>query len=479
MQHWAKGALRVAVVITVVAVITAAYHLAIHVNPTTIGFTFLIAVLLISAFWGLTLAIAAAVIAAAAFNYFFLPPFGTFAIADPHNWIALAAFLITALVASNLAERARREALDANRRRMEAERLYGFSQHLLTAENLKALLNRIPARIVHDFGFASAALILTDQGELYRSDNATQLDVTQLKSVLPRGQSIASDACQYVPLNVGTRVVGALGVAGGHVSSETLDALASLVAIAIERAGAVESLAKAEASRENERLRGALLDGVAHELRTPLTGILASATALRSDSSLDESQRADLLAVVEEEANRLNRLVGEVAEMSQLDSGAFTLDLQLVSIRTVIDEAVAATRSLLKGHALEIQLGADLPDIRIDAERICQVLRHLLENAAKYAPAGTPICITSELRDHSLVTSVRDQGPGIEAAELQLIFDKFYRGRVQRFKAEGTGMGLAIAKVIVEAHGGMITVSSTPGIGSVFTLTLPASHAQT
>jgi two-component system sensor histidine kinase KdpD len=250
------------------------------------------------------------------------------------------------------------------------------------------------------------------------------------------------------------------------------------VAVAIERASAVEELTKTQAARESEGLRSALLDSVTHEFRTPLTGIKASVTSLLSDSELDAAARKELLTVIDEESDRLNRLVGQAAEMAQLDAHMFTLDLQPHHIRVPIEAALADARSALQEHHVEVDAPLELPRVAMDVGRIREVLMHLLENAGKYSPAGTPIRITAEVQGDKLVTSVADRGPGIEPFEQGLIFDKFYRGRTERYTAQGTGMGLPIAKAIIDAHGGTISVTSQLGSGSVFTFALPLATSR-
>ena len=463
---------RYAFVMGAIAVVTTiAYRL--HVNQTTVALMFLVMVLLTSAYWGLRYALVMAVIATAAFNFFFLPPVGTFTIADPQNWVALFAFLVTALVASNLAERARREAERAKQRRREVERLYGLSQRLLASDNVLELLNSLPGYVQETFSVGSVVAMAADHATVYRSSLDAQFEESVLRSTLLRGEPVTQGGVSYVPLRLGMRTVGALGVAGAELSRETLDALGSLAGLAIERARALEALSKNRAEQEHERLRTALLDSVTHEFRTPLTSIKASITTLLSGAVREESGRRDLLIVIDEETDRLNRLVGEASEMAQLDSGKFKLDLQPHSIREALDPALADSKAALEHHAVETKIAADLPKVRFDLERIREVLMHLLENAGKYSPPAAPVKVTSEVQDAQLVTSVADRGPGIDSFEQTLIFEKFYRGQQQRYMASGTGMGLAIAKVIVEAHGGTISVVSQPGSGSVFSFSLP------
>jgi two-component system sensor histidine kinase KdpD len=460
----------------VVFAIVVAYRHIVGVNPTTVALTFLLGVLIVSASWGLRCAVFMAVVSTLAFNFYFLPPVATFTIADPQNWAALFAFLVTAVIASQLSERARRAARIADERRQEVERLYAFSQQLLSTDNIAELLNAIPGYIVETFDVRAAAIWVANRKDVYRSRLDTSgLETHELQAVAARGEpkfDVQSDV-SFVPLRMGAKVVGSLGVAGATVSRGTLEAAGGLIAIGIERAGAVEKVSKAEASREGEQLRSALLDSVTHEFRTPLTGIKASVTTLLSNPILDDNQRHELLQVIDEESDRLNRLIGEAAEMAQLDANQVELELAPQAIGEAISAAIEKSKALTGQHPVDLQLPTDLPPVRMDIGRIEEVIAQLLENAAKYSPPDAPIHIAGEVRGRMLMTSVADHGPGIDDYEQALIFDKFYRGRDQRLRVQGTGMGLAIAKAIVEAHGGQIGVTSQLGHGSVFYFNLP------
>jgi two-component system sensor histidine kinase KdpD len=472
-----KSLMRFAIVCLTVAAIVFLFHSLIHINPTTVGFIFLLAVLIVSAAWGLRYAVFLALISTLAYNFYFLPPVGTFTISDPQNWVSLAAFLLTAVIASELAERARREAFSAVRRRNELERLYAFSQRMLTTENVLTLVNDIPSGVVETFGGTSAGMFLIERKKVYYSDAAAQGEISEdeLRLVSSRGDtSIHSErGTVIIPLRVGVRSVGAIRIDGIDMGRESLDALGSLIAIAIERAGAVEKLARAEANRESERLRSILLDSVTHDFRTPLTSIKASSESLLSDDTLDESARHELLTIINEESDRLDRLVGEAAQMAQLDAGAVELHLELHHIRDAIEAAIEATRNALAKHPVTIEADHLLPRVMMDVRRIGEVLAQLLDNAGKYSAPGTAIKITAAVQDGMLVTSVADQGPGIDDLDQSMIFDKFYRGRGQRSTIQGTGMGLAISKAMIEAHHGSISVLSQVGRGSVFSFALP------
>jgi len=472
-----KSPVRFIIACLLVAVMVFAFRFLVHLNPATVGFTFLLAVLIISAAWGLRYAVFLAIIATLAYNFFFLPPIGTFTIADPQNWIALGVFLITAVIASQLAERARREALSAVRRRGELERLYAFSQRMLTSGNVLTLVNDIPSDVVETFGGTASGMFLIDRKKVYYSDvkSQEQFNEEDLRRASNRGESSFDSAKKTVvmPLRVGVRSVGAIGIAGIEMGRESLDALGSLIAIAIERAGAVEKLARTEANRESERLRSILLDSVTHDFRTPLTSIKASSESLLSDETLDEAARQELLAIINEESDRLDRLVGEAAQMAQVDAGAVELHLEPHHIREAIDVAMESTRNVLSKHTITVEADDNLPKVMMDVRRIGEVLAQLLDNAGKYSDQGTRIKITAEVQDSTLVTSVADQGPGIDDLDQSMIFDKFYRGRGQRSTIQGTGMGLAISKAMVEAHHGTISVVSQISRGSVFSFALP------
>ena len=476
MQAPTSTILRFAAAVGIVAVIVLFYTRVVHLNPTTVALSLLLAVLVVSASWGLTVAVFMSVVAALAFNFFFLPPVGTLTIADTQNWMALIAFLFTAVIASNLSERVRREAREADERRLEVERLYAFSQQLLVSENVVELLNAIPQYLVNTFATTDAAIYVIDRDRIYRAAGDDRgMSKEDLKIAASRSELVLGreGEMSLIPIRMGMRTLGVLVLGVTGVSQETLEAVGGLTAVAIERAGAVEKLTRTEATRESERLRSALLDSVTHEFRTPLTSIKASVTSLLTVNQLAPDERNELLTVIDEESDRLNRLVGEAVEMAQLDAHEVRLELAPHPIREVVDEALDESKQVLAQNPVEVRISEQLPRATMDAAWIVKVLRHLLENAVKYSQPGSPIFISSEVKSDRLITSVADRGSGIDDLERSLIFDKFYRGQSQRYRVQGTGMGLAIVKAIVEAHGGRISVTSQLGQGSVFSFGLP------
>ena len=464
----------------IVAGIVYFYRGVLHVNATTVALTLLLAILIVSTYWGLAIAVAMSIAAMLAFNFFFLPPVGTFTIYDPQNWVALFAFLAVAVMASHLSTRAKTKAMEASARRREIEKLYSFSQKLLESGNVIRLLNRIPAQIVDVFEVGAAALFLADKEKVYNSGPAIpQLDLQRLREAVVRDEPLVDKdgGVSFTPVRLGVRPMGSLGISGAVLSPSTIEAVGSLIAIAVERARAVEQLGQTEAAREGERLRTALLDSVTHNLRTPLTSIKASVTSLLGGAALGESQRREFLTIINEESDRLNRMVGEASEMAQLDAGEVKLHREPHTAAEMIESALAETRPALSGREVRVQVAPQLPRVSADLPRAREVLVHLLENANQYSAPDQPIVISAEQAGDFVVTSVADRGNGIDDQEVALIFDKFYRGEDQRYRVQGTGMGLPIAKAIVEAHGGTMSVTSQVGHGSVFSFTLPIARA--
>ncbi|MGC1595333.1 MAG: ATP-binding protein, partial [Candidatus Acidiferrales bacterium] len=406
---------------------------------------------------------------------------GTFTVADPQNWVALFAFLVVSVLASHLSTRARQQAKDAAQRRREIEKLYAFSQGLLESGNVIQLLNRIPSQIVDIFEVGAAALLLAEKQKIYRSGPVIpKLDLETLKAMVIREEPLVDEANSlcFVPVRLGVRPIGSLGVSGSMLSRQTLEAVGTLIAVAIERARAIEQLGLTEAAREGERLRTALLDSVTHALRTPLTSIKASVTNLLSNASVTNQQRQELLTIINEETDRLNRLVGEAGEMARLDAGEVELRLESHPIEDVINAALNQCKLALGDRVVHVQAPPGLPHVSVDLVRAREALVHLLENANQYSPTDKPITITAEASPDFVVTSVADRGAGIDDLEQNLIFEKFYRGKDQRYLVQGTGMGLPIAKAIIEAHGGTMSLTSQRGQGSVFSFTLPVDRGR-
>lgn len=490
------------IVVNLLAAIVFVFRHSLHANNTTVALTLLLLVLVLAGNWGLRYAVAASICATVLFNYFFLPPTGTLTISDTQNWIALFAFLGTAIYASHLAARIREESEEANARRLESEMLYRLGRQLLQPENVGQLFNFIPSSVASAFNSPAVTLYIADGDRIYLSDpkhisslrqpwpsddrSTTYADRTRTEIVrdlreamlLPVFRPPADGCPTAIPLRIGVRPSGALLLEATTLSRETMEALSGLVAMSIERAEAMENSARSEAAKETERLRTALLDSVTHELRTPLTSIKASVSSLLSQEALDPQSRQELLTVIDEESDRLNRLIEQAVEMAQLDANKVQLNPKPLPAVGLIDDAVDSARAAYPGREIRVALARKLPSVLADQDWIEKVLANLLGNAIKYSPARTPVFVSAEPQGDMLAISVADRGAGIDPMEQGMIFDKFYRGQsyrdpAQRNRVAGTGMGLAISRAIVNAHGGEIGVTSQPGHGSVFTFTLP------
>lgn len=469
------AATRYAIVTLVAFLIVGVYRRVVHVNQTTVALTFLVLVLVVATRWRLAYSVYLSALCTLLYNFFFLPPIGTLTIADPQNWVTLAAFLSASVLVSHLADSERRAATQSEARRGEVERLFEFSEQLLLHDDLRELTRTAPSLIATVFRLSAVALYIREQGRAYYSDPGNELlplDRLKLLADEPDATVKTSPGIRLLPLALGMRSSGALAVTAAQYPDAMYEAIAGLMAIALERASAVERFSHIEASREGERLRSALLDSVTHELRTPLTAIRAAATMLIAQPALAEADRREMYAVVDQESARLDRLIGQAVEMAQLDSESLQVRARPQKLREVIDLALEDTRRLLKDRPVDVRVAEDQAPVPMDRELVRRVLRQLIENAAKYSPRNLPITLSSELVEDRLLVTVSDCGPGIEESDQPFVFDKFFRGK-QRERVEGSGMGLAIAKAILRAHGGGIEVKSSPRAGTSFTFWLP------
>ena len=464
--------------VVIIAAITAFYRHLLPVNQTTVALTFLLAILAVSAVWGMVVSVFMSIIGMLTFNYYFLPPTGTFTISDPQNWVALAAFLVTSIVGSQLSARIRREADEAHNRRREIERLYKFSQKLLGEGNVIQLMNAIPDYIVESFEAGATELFLPQKDKFYRSGfGASHLDEERMKTAFLRDEASLDpqQSLYFIPVRLGARPIGSLGISGSRLSRQTLEAVGTLVAIAIERARAVEQLGQTEAERQGERLKSALLDSITHDFRTPLTSMKAAVTSMLGSTATSPAQQHELLTIINEECDRLNHLVEQAAEMARLEAGEVELHFEPVEVRQLVDAALGQAKGALVGRHVNVVVDEKLPQVRADVERATDIIGKLVDNANLYSPKEQPITISAEQAGDMVSISVADRGPGIDDFEQQMIFDKFYRGKDQRYLVRGTGMGLPIARALVAAHRGTIGVTSQLGRGSVFSFTLPVT----
>ena len=470
----ARG-LRLAGALGLIAAITFLDFRVLPVNSTTVALTFLLVILAIATRWGLVEAVIASFAAMLCFNFFFLPPIGTLTIADPQNWVALIAFLVTAIVASQLSTSARKRAEEALTRQHEMERLYELSRMLMLSAAQGSLAGEIPYRISQILGAEAVAFYDRNSGQIYRAGSGAAVTTdSKLKDTALQGTVTYDAAARIVmlPISLGGHVTGSIAILGGSLSETGAHALVNLLAIALEREAAQANASRAEAARQNEELKSTLLDALAHEFKTPLTSIKAAATALLSENSQSETQR-ELLTVVAEEADRLSEMVTEAIQLTQIEAGKLQLRKHPTTAQCVVETALRKLRGRAEGRQITVQVDSDIPRVDADEELVSLVLQQLLDNALKYSPPDSPLTISGHLDGAAAIISVADQGPGIPDHDHERIFEKFYRGRGSREKTPGTGMGLAIAREIVKAHGGRIWVHSQMGHGSTFSFTLP------
>lgn len=470
--------LRLTGALLAVAAVTGVFTQLLLVNATTAGFVYLITILLIASIGGLLESLVASLAATLCFNYFFFPPVRTFTIADPHNWVALTAFLLTSLIASHLSQRAKSKTREAFHQQQEMERLYSLGRAILLTDLEQPVGPQIAREIARIYGLSAVGIYDWNEDKIHAagpenlSDLERKLHVAAAQGILFRESQTFS---VVIPIRLGQRPIGCMALSGSAPSDSGLQALANLVAIGLERVRAQQASSRAEAARQSEAFKSTLLDALAHEFQTPLTSVRAAASALLSAGVTKPHQQRDLLSVIEQEAERLSDLVTEATNLARIEAGMLQLHRQPQGVRALVKMSLGEIATTLKDRVVNLHVAADLPDLHVDSELARLVLRHLLDNAVKYSPPASPISISAESLGQTVVICVRNEGPGIAEAEQSKVFEKFYRGAEARPQVAGTGMGLAIAQEIVRAHGGDLRVESNPGKGSEFLVCFPTA----
>jgi two-component system, OmpR family, sensor histidine kinase KdpD len=449
----------------IVAITYAAFQL-IPVNATTVGFAYLLCVLVIASTFGFLEASVASVAATIVFNFFFLPPTGTLTIADPQNWVALLSFLATSLIASQLSTKARRRELDAVERRRDVERLYSFGRSILLIDSTEPFPKQLSRKLAEAFELDAVALYDRRSGEIFRAGpvDFEGMD-SQLREAAMQGTVFADPERMRVITGVrlGTEPIGSLALQGSRMTDSVLQSIANLVAIGLERAKAQELGHEIEAARRSERLRTTLIDALAHELKTPLTSIRAATTALLTNADRTNPSAVRMLKIADEEAAHLEELIDNTLEMAHLDSDHIDLDMEVSDLGTVVQEVVESMKPAIGDRTLQVAYDSGLPAVRLDRRLIKLAIKQVLDNALKYSPSGTPISLRAHPLDGTVAIEVTDQGKGIPALEQSRIFERFYRSPSVEERIPGSGIGLSIAHQILQAHGGDLTVRSHPG----------------
>jgi two-component system sensor histidine kinase KdpD len=461
-------------------------------NHTTAALIFLLAVLIKATTCPLWVALITAVLADLALNYFFMAPVGTLRIADPQNVIALFVFFAVSVIASQLSAKARARERDATSRRDELARLFDLSRDILLTTDSRDAIGQLARFVSRRFELEWAAICLPRAGEWDVSESGSlqpALEPAQLTAVFAgverslhfdaRARSYAGHQTlrlgerpvHLVPLRLGTKTVGLLAATGRPIEPGTLDAIAGVAAIAIERAQFLEERKSAELARQSEELKSALQASLAHDLRTPLTAIRGAASNLQA-SWLADRDRRDQSDLILAEVERLTRLFQNILEMARIDAGAVAPDVRWVHPQEIVEAARDQVEHTLRGQPLAIEVESDQL-VRVDPRVTASALAHVLENAAQYASGGV-ITVSLSVTADGLSIVVRDRGPGIAAADRAHLFERFYRGSDAKRRASGTGMGLAIARGLLAAEGGRIWADNCLDGGARFSITVPA-----
>jgi two-component system, OmpR family, sensor histidine kinase KdpD len=445
-QLWTRELVALAVGVAAIALVATGLRAIPHVSPTTAALALLLVVLGAATLAKLRTAMVVSLLGMLTLNFFFLPPVGTFTIADPQNWIAVLAFLVVAIIASNLSAAAQDRAREAITRRNEVTRLFDLTRDVLVTTETAGAIEILARRVARRFELSRIAICLpadrewrTYQGgsedltidsgtpnqAFARARGALEFDARQR----PHGGQVrvgSDHDLLIIPLRHGTRAVGLLAASSSVVDIGTLDAVAGVVAIAIERTQFLAERDAAALVRQKADLTATLLASLSHDLRTPLTAIRVAVENLRDELSSDERRAQATAATTELE--RLTRLFQDILDMARIDADAVRIDPQWVTPADIVDAALAHVRHSVDGRALRIDADADAA-VEVDPRLTSVALAHVIENAAQYSPADVPIVVHAEAAGDGLHVTVIDGGPGLDPAELEHLFDRFYRGR--------------------------------------------------
>jgi two-component system, OmpR family, sensor histidine kinase KdpD len=484
-----------------IAAVAAAVGVGSLIKPTfgieNVDLVFLTATVAIAIRFGLLPSLVTSALSALAYNFFFLPPLYTLSIGDPTHIAAFAFFALVAVLVSNLAARARAHALAAFARVRTTESLYAFSRKLAGAGTLDDVLWASGYQIASMLK-VRVVLLLPEGSTLslrsgYPPEDA--LDASDLAAAdwawshnrpAGRGADTLPGAKRlFLPMRTGRGTIGVVGIdsdkPGPLLTREQrrlLDALIDQAALAIERVHLVEEADRVKRSIETDKLRAAILTSLSHDLRTPLSSIMGAAGALRDLSdALSKDDKTDLLDTIVEEAERLNRFIANLLHMTKLEAGAVTPDTAPHVVSELIATTLTRAAKIIDNHKVELDLAADLPMVNVDGILFEQAMFNLIDNASKYAPAGTTIRIQGWREGDLVRLQVLDEGPGIPPEATERVFDRFYRVHKEDSVRAGTGLGLAVSRGFIEAMQGRIVAGNrSDRSGAVFTVTLPVAE---
>ena len=445
-----------------------------HLNLSTSGSLYFLVVVIVSIIWGFWEASVTSLIAVNCLNYFFVPPELSLRVSDPQNWIALATFEIIALTVSRLSTRAQGQARAEARQRVQVEKLYELSRRILLLDRREAIAPQIVFLIQEIFRTESAALFDATLARLDASGSHAN-DVEQLaRNAYFQDAALQSDdghTWAHV-LRLGSKPIGAVALRSLEMDRLTIVAVASLAAIALERARSFEKESHAEAARHTEQLRTAVLDALAHAFKTPLTAIRTASSGMLEAGRLSVGD-VELAGLIDEQAEHLNRLTSELLQMARIDSAKVRLLPERVSVLALIESVLARYREQLHGRRVDVSDNAAHLEVYGDPEILSKALEQFIDNACKYSTPGSAISVTAEESLGEIVIAVHNEGPPVRSADRERIFERFYRAEESRHRAPGTGLGLSIARKAAAAHGGRTWVVSAEGTGTTFFFALP------
>ena len=488
LSNWGGAVLAVAITLGVAMVLRQV------LGVTSVALVFLMGVLASAVVYGLAASLLACLLSVLAYNFFFLPPLYTFTIADPENVVTLVVFAVVAIVASNLTARMRSQTVAAQGRARTTEELYQFSRKLAGAVSLDDVLWATVHQVALMLKVRVVVLLPGKEGLAVQAgfppdDEFDDADLAAAKWAWEHNRPAGRDADTlpggkrlFLPMQTGRGPTGVFGLDRDEPGplltpdgQRLLNALSDQAALAIERVNLARDVDQARLQAETDRLRSALLTSISHDLRTPLASILGAATSLSSQhGALEEAGRAAMLRLIREEAERLNRFIGNLLDMTRLESGPLAPTGGLADLSDVVGAVLRRADAILAVYQVKVELQPDLPMLAIDMVLFEQVLFNLLDNAAKYSALGSTIQLRARRDGERVRIDLLDEGDGIPPLDLERIFDKFYRVRRADRQRAGTGLGLAICRGFVEAMGGTISAANrTDRVGAVFTINLP------
>lgn len=468
--------LRVFASLTAVVTVTVVARSIVPVNATTVGFAYLLVVLIIASTWGFVEAALSSILATLVFNFFFLPPVGTFTIADPQNWVALFSFLATSLIASRLSAKAKARALEAIERQQDVERLYSFSRAILLVDRSGPFPKQLAEKVVEIFKINTAVLLDRRTHEMYRVGGTFEDDLeNHVRAAVVGGGSfgVPGADCVVVPILHGLEAVASLGLRGPKMPESLLNGIANLVAIGLERARAQDLAQQVEAARQSEQLRTTLIDAMAHEFKTPLTLIRAATTSLLANPDRPSELLNEQLKIADEEAEHLRELIDDAVEMARLDTAHIDVHPEISNLQDAVHEVLASMQTEIDERRVRVVCDELLPAMGFDRRLMKLAIKQLLDNAIKYSPSDTPVEIALYESNAAITLEVTNYGNGIPLDEQAHIFERFYRSPSIKNQIPGSGLGLSIAHSIVQAHNGELSLSSEPG-RTAFRITVPA-----